>query len=371
MPLARIITHSHSCSRELALDLLARGYTVEIVSPDKVPDSIADLELRVDAAPGDQLIASVQANNGNSKASLDFVHHLRAPMADFKRRPMAAEPSLPDTAAVITPAVKAPHPVPKAVSASAKIVHRPESELLESEAKKEEVGEEERETISGSIPAVTIAVPSPTQTSTPIQSTSIQSTSFQSTAAAPPKRQREHYHLPDFVRHLPLSVPNLKINSWRASVALASVAMLVAVLWFGFRQTGKPSQASVAVPVEQAKSNGANSPKSNDQKSNDQQIASQATNGIPVAGSATTATSTAHQPRAHETGDYVARDTVVYLDKHYAEQAAAKRTQARRSKERPATSAKIRDGVIAANSVTYLNGKQPPKPAPKPQSSSN
>src|SRR5277367_5516477 len=95
MALARIITRSHACARELALDLLARGYTVEIVSPDKIPDNIADLELRVDAGPGDQLIAHVEARvesgvesiHGERSASLDFLHHLKAPMADFMRRP--------------------------------------------------------------------------------------------------------------------------------------------------------------------------------------------------------------------------------------------------------------------------------------------
>src|ERR1035441_5302962 len=59
MALARIITRSHAFSQELAFDLLARGYAVEIVSPDKRPDNMGDLELRVAAGPGDQLIASV------------------------------------------------------------------------------------------------------------------------------------------------------------------------------------------------------------------------------------------------------------------------------------------------------------------------
>ena len=87
MALARIITRSEVCSRELALDLLARGYAVEIVSPDKVPDNIADLELRVHTGRGDQLIANVEAHDGERTASLEFVHHLKAPVADFMRRP--------------------------------------------------------------------------------------------------------------------------------------------------------------------------------------------------------------------------------------------------------------------------------------------
>jgi hypothetical protein len=87
MLLARIITRSQVCARELALDLLARGYTVEIVSPDKVPDNSADLELRVDAGPGDQLIANVEARDGERAASLRFVHHLKAPVADLLNLP--------------------------------------------------------------------------------------------------------------------------------------------------------------------------------------------------------------------------------------------------------------------------------------------
>src|SRR5271170_3083533 len=96
MPLARIITSSQACSRQLAIDLLARGYTVEIVSPDKIPDNLADLELRVDAFPGDQLIATVEAHDGDRTASLEFIHHLKAPMGDFVRRP-------PDASEVLRP----------------------------------------------------------------------------------------------------------------------------------------------------------------------------------------------------------------------------------------------------------------------------
>ena len=59
MALARIITGSPAYSRELTPYLFARGYAVEVVSPDKIPDTVADLEIRVDAGPGDQLSASV------------------------------------------------------------------------------------------------------------------------------------------------------------------------------------------------------------------------------------------------------------------------------------------------------------------------
>jgi len=87
MALARIITRSQPCSRQLAFDLLARGYAVEVVSPDSIPDNLADLELRVEEDPGNQLVASVEAHNGERTASLEFLHYLKAPMPDFIRRP--------------------------------------------------------------------------------------------------------------------------------------------------------------------------------------------------------------------------------------------------------------------------------------------
>jgi len=87
MALARIISRSPQCSRELALDLLTRGYTVEIVSPDAIPDNFADLELRVEGDASKELTANVAVRTGERSASLDFVHHLRAPMGDFIRRP--------------------------------------------------------------------------------------------------------------------------------------------------------------------------------------------------------------------------------------------------------------------------------------------
>ncbi len=85
MALARIITRSQGCARELATELLARGYAVEIVTPDSVPDNRADLELRVEENSGNQLVASVHAHDGPRSASFEFRHQLRAPMSDFLR----------------------------------------------------------------------------------------------------------------------------------------------------------------------------------------------------------------------------------------------------------------------------------------------
>src|ERR1700682_4735366 len=135
MALARIITRSQSCSRQLALDLIARGYAVEIVSPDSIPDNLADLELRVEEDPGNQLVASVEAHNGEHTASLEFLHYLKAPMPDFIRRPppepheavhfpeqpvrLNAEQSAED---VELPA-DAPQLAPEPVSLAAEILH--------------------------------------------------------------------------------------------------------------------------------------------------------------------------------------------------------------------------------------------------------
>ena len=134
MALARIITRSHSCSRELALDLIARGYAVEIVSPDSILDNLADLELRGEEDHGNQLVASVQAHNGLRSASLEFVHHLRAPMVAFIRRPPEPHEALhspekpvsfnaDQNAEVVEPPVDAAQLAPETVSPAADILH--------------------------------------------------------------------------------------------------------------------------------------------------------------------------------------------------------------------------------------------------------
>src|SRR6266403_4380998 len=135
MALARIITRSHTCSRQLAFDLIARGYAVEIVSPDSIPDNLADLELRVEEDPGNQLAASVEAHNGEHTASLEFLHHLKAPMPDFIRRPPPEpheavhfpEPPVSfnaeQSAEQVEVPADAPQLAPTTVSQTAKILH--------------------------------------------------------------------------------------------------------------------------------------------------------------------------------------------------------------------------------------------------------
>ena len=94
MALARIITRSDTCSRELAFDLLGRGYAVEIVTPDSIPSHRADLELRVETGAGDRLTASVIARDGERSASLEFVRELKTPILDTVPAPAALETDL-------------------------------------------------------------------------------------------------------------------------------------------------------------------------------------------------------------------------------------------------------------------------------------
>src|ERR1035438_6653064 len=85
MALARIITRSEECARELSQDLLARGYAVEVFSPDEIPGHTADLELRVETGDGKKLTANVKVQHGEHSASLDFVHHLKPTVGEVSR----------------------------------------------------------------------------------------------------------------------------------------------------------------------------------------------------------------------------------------------------------------------------------------------
>ena len=251
MALARIITHSQACSRELALDLLARGYAVEIVSPDSIPDNIADLELRVDTAPGEQLIASVKAHHGERSASLEFVHHLKAPMVDFIRRPPEPRESAhppeepvivntgPNVEAVELPE-EAPQPAPKAVSPAADVLPAPE--LDREEGARLILPPEPLPSVpveppsSCAVEATTIARPTPLEPTT-VEATLVETTLVETTPVEP----REKPQPPDRPTGW----------RWRAALIFASVVLLALVLGLGMRRTGKASaQGSAAAPTE-------------------------------------------------------------------------------------------------------------------------
>src|ERR1039457_3197170 len=251
MALARIITHSQECSRELALDLLARGYAVEIVSPDSIPDNIADLELRVDTAPGEQLIASVKAHHGERSASLEFVHHLKAPMVDFIRRPPEPRESAhppeepvivntgPNVEAVELPE-EAPQPAPKAVSPGVDVLPAPELDREEGArliSPPEPLPSVPVEPPSAcAVEATTIARPTPLEP-TPVEPTLVETTLVETTPVEP----REKPQPPDRPAGW----------FWRWATIFGSVVLLAIVFGLGMRWTGKASaQGSAAAPTE-------------------------------------------------------------------------------------------------------------------------
>jgi hypothetical protein len=347
MALARIITRSNACWRELELYLLGRGYAVEIVSPDKIPDNIADLELRVDAGPGDQLIASVVIRR--SPEPREATHFPEEPVS------FHAGPGIED--------VELPTAVPQlasgTLSVAAETLHEPEFDA-EADARR----------ISSLDTFLSLPVEPPIQTAE--ENSTIEQAAMRPTmvgpTVVPPTREPQPFHRPAGW-------------FWRAGLTLASVLLLALVLGFGMRCSGKaPAQNSGAVSAEKI---GAASPDVNllsaadPQKNTGKTPGQVATPAPPPAirsqgnsalapeelavaktDTAAAAATPAASTRARVSGrvsrrhgdDLIAPDTVTYLDKHAAENAAAR----------------AKRGVVA-NTVTYLSKTSAPKAA-KPNS---
>jgi hypothetical protein len=405
MALARIITRSHACSRELALDLLARGYAVEIVSPDSIPDNIADLELRVDTAPGDRLIASVEAHDGGRSASLEFVHHLKAPMVDFMRRPpepgetvhVSEQPvgfnAAPDIGVVELPA-GAPQPAANTVSPAVEILVDPVLDPPPLDPPKP--GPRKLDPIESARP---ILPPDP------LPSPSLELPSYFAVEDSPialsiaqPKVAQPTVALPKIV--LPTLVqPKLAPRarhrsagwSWRATLTFAGVVLLALVLGFGMRQAGEDSvQSSESAPAEKVAAAStavdllsAAAPEKDSEKAPEKDpgqvpplaVSPPATKSVANSGDtpkespvvnegaavAETSTASAATTVSPSHGDgLIARDTVTYLDDRY--KPAPKATPANHFAGRHPSS-RAQGGIVAANSVTNLNSKPTPKPA--------
>lgn len=370
MALARIITRSQACSRELALDLLARGYVVEIVSPDKIPDNIADLELRVDTGPGDRLTATVEAHDGERSASLEFVHYLKAPMGDFIRRPpephevvrfaeqpvrFNAEPRIKN---VGLPA-EAPQLAPQIISPAAGV---PLARELDPE-------EGARLTVPPDpVPTPPVELPSYFAVE---DSTVVQPAIARPTVPRPVQSLRRRDRSAAW--------------RWRAALTFAGVVLLAAVLGFGMYRTGKAKAPDSRVtPVEKVATastemnflGAADSEK--DAGKDPRQVSalasspsgvksvgnsSHAPKGAPVPKAATATAS--HQVRSLRTpgDDLIARNTVTYLDKRFEPRPVKKsapKVKTAKSPARRRPSLRKHGGVIAANEVIYLQ-----KPSPK------
>ena len=67
MPVARIYASLVEEAEPICADLLARGYNVEVVFPDAVLPTPADLELRVERCSAEQAIARVEAGGSSSR----------------------------------------------------------------------------------------------------------------------------------------------------------------------------------------------------------------------------------------------------------------------------------------------------------------
>ncbi len=375
MALARIITRSHACARELALDLLARGYTVEIVSPDKIPDNLADLELRVDAGPGDQLVATVETHNGERSASIDFVHHLKSPMTDFVRRP--TEPveifRIPEEP-VEEPVSLDAEPIPEDLELPAAPLFASVSEAPEVPVLPESIPESIDDTVS-----LLREAAQPER----FESAAVEPATFESIASAPTPDAPTVGPRPETHRARPAGW------FWQPALTFAGAVMLALILGLLVRRTGKaaalisgtssPAKVLIAsaetnsLSVPNAVDNTVKNPDETSLKGVDPQQPSVATIEPPVSKRPAAkaravkapATKDVTNPKTrvpHKHGDeLVAHDTVTYLDPHF--KPAPKSNSTKHVATKHPTRGKHSGGVIAANSVTYLNNTPAQKPA--------
>jgi hypothetical protein len=392
MALARIITRSHTCSRQLAFDLIARGYAVEIVSPDSIPDNLADLELRVEEDPGNQLVASVEAHNGEHTASLEFLHYLKAPMPDFIRRlpePREAihlpEPAVSINVEQSAEEVKlpadAPQLAPTVVSPAAKILHHSK---LDPELGPKPDPIEGARLISPPDLSPSLSVERPCHVAVEVSTMSwtmiAKSVIAKATIAKLTIAKLTIAKLVIAKLAIARTVREWKSrdlpagwSSRRVALTVVGAVLLVVILGFGMRRTGKASAQNygaastdmnllnATVPEKDAGKNPVSPPATKpDDDSNHTPKESQ------VAKAAAAAASSGAMVTRRHGDDLIARDTVTYLDKRTFDKSASRAQTSQPSASRQPISGK-RDGVIAANTVTELNNNPDPKAA-KPDS---
>lgn len=150
MPVARIYASLVEEAEPICADLLARGYNVEVVFPDAILPTPADLELRVERCSAEQAIARVEAGGSSSRCM--FVTPSKGPQRELLlvemtvlangtdgRHPMAMPVAMAEIARVPKPAIPAlvespaghgadsklaevvPFPVPSVETATAEI----------------------------------------------------------------------------------------------------------------------------------------------------------------------------------------------------------------------------------------------------------
>ncbi len=362
MTLARIITHSDLCARELAFHLLGRGYAVEIVSPDSIPDNFADLELRVDAASGDQLAASLAAYEGQRVSTLEFVGRVKVPKDRVPLAPamggdapgVLGDPVVIEVAPTVDDtegSVDSPNWAYQPVSLLAE-------DALEPEARPD-LGPDLRDEELADVPSTEEALGSSTPDTPQLESLPA---NVELSAAIPVERTVEP--LSYFARQtssiaMPFAGPAVVLPTWAqqtidlpfdwksiapAALTLSAVVLLSLFLAFGVRASAKPSVGSSAPPRTAVVSANASSPVSE----------KVATTGKP--GADLRIASRSNLARRH-VADLVAPDTVTYLDGRYEPAARAKPARAKASSIRRAK------GDVAADTTTYFSSATSPQPA--------
>lgn len=318
MALARIITHSDLCARELAFHLLGRGYAVEIVSPDFIPNNFADLELRVDGQSGDQLVASLEAHEGQHTAALEFVHRVKAPMEEFVLTPPVVVPRLLDNPVVIKvdpDIADIEADVDSAYAAPQSFSHHEETSP-DSEFRANLTNEE-------GVPPTPLQDQTPPAT-TELESLPVEAMPSEAKSAATIERQTPGEPLSYFARQtssiaLPFTGPAVILPTWKpqlndraierksvvpAALTLAAIVLLALFLAFGVRQTAKASGGSFTPTAAMPDKENAPSPMSEKVATVDRPSTNRPVVGRPKV-------STRHRV------DRIAPNTVVYLDSRY------------------------------------------------------
>jgi hypothetical protein len=320
MALARIITHSDLCARELAFHLLGRGYAVEIVSPDFIPNNFADLELRVDGQSGDQLVASLEAHQGQHTAALEFVHRVKAPMEEFILTPPVVVPRLLDNPVVVKvdpDIADIEADVDSAYAAPQSFSHHEETSP-DSELRANLTNEE-------GVPPTPLQDQMPPAT-TELESLPVEAMPSEAKSAATIERQTPGEPLSYFARQtssiaLPFTGPAVILPTWRpqlidraierksvvpAALTLAAIVLLALFLAFGVRQTAKASDESFTPTSTAAMPDKENAPSPMSEKV---ATVDRPSTNRPVVGRPKVSTS--HR------ADRIAPNTVVYLDSRY------------------------------------------------------
>jgi hypothetical protein len=372
MALARIITRSQPCSRQLALDLIARGYAVEIVSPDSIPDNLADLELRVEEDPGNQLVASVEAHNGERTASLEFVHYLKAPMPDFIRRPPPEphkevhfpEPPVSFNAEQSDEDVELPADAPQqastAVSPTAKILD--DSKLgPELDPKPDSV--EGARLILQPDPLPSLPLDPPGHDAVEVSTTARPMIAKQRIAKlAIAKLAIARLAIARTVREWKWRDLPAGWSFWRIALTVLSAVLLALVLGFGMGRTGRASaaqnSAAASTHMNLLNATGHNRDAGKNPVPPPANKSEQNSNYMPkesqvAKAAAATADSGAVVRRRHG-DDLIARDTVTYFHQRPFDEAASRAKASHPSATLQPSSRKL-DGVIAANTVTNSN----------------